>query len=126
MHHTYINTDKAFNEVLSTFDSKGKIVIGFNFDTIHFNEFGSGEDYNQIIELLLDLEKLGCELICYEIGSLNKEYVSKYLYKQNIFANYGSINNSNLDVILDNRCGLSQVFNELRSLISLRTPQTTN
>ena len=54
MHHTYINTDKAFNEVLSTFDSKGKIVIGFNFDTIHFNEFGSGEDYNKIIELLLD------------------------------------------------------------------------
>ena len=126
MHHTYINTDKAFNEVLSTFDSKGKIVIGFNFDTIHFNEFGSGEDYTKIVELLLDLEKLGCELICYEIGTLNKEYVSKYFYKQNIFANYGSINNSNIDVILDNRCGLSQVFNELRSLVSLRTPQTTN
>jgi hypothetical protein len=126
MHHTYINTDKAFNEVLSTFDSKGKIVIGFNFDTIHFNEFGSGEDYFKIIDLLIDLEKLGCELVCYEVGILNKEYVSKYLYKQNIFANYGTINSDNLDVILDNRCGLSQVFNELRSLVSLRTPQTTN
>ena len=126
MHHTYINTDKAFNEVLSTFDSKGKIVIGFNFDTIHFNEFGSGEDYTKIVELLLDLEKLGCELICYETGTINKEYVSKYLYKHNIFASYGSINNPKLDIIIDNRCGLSQVFNELKSLISLRSTQIIN
>ena len=126
MHHTYINTDKAFNDLLTTFDTNGKIVIGFNFDTIHFNDFGSGENYNQIIDLLIDLEKLGCELICYEIGTNNKDYVGKYLYKNNIFASFGVINNSNIDVIVDNRCGLSQVFNELKSLVSLRTPQTTN
>ena len=123
MYHTFINTDKAFNELLSNFDSKGKIIIGFNFDTIHFNEIGIGEDYNQIVNLLIELEKLGCVLICYEIGSLNKEYVNKYLYKHNINASYGSINDSYLDVIIDNRCGLSQVFNELKSLINLRSIQ---
>ena len=126
MHHTYINTDKAFEEILYTFDTNGKIVIGFNFDTIHYNELGSGENHNKIIELLLDLEKLGCELICYEIGINNKEYVSKYLYKNNILATFGVINDYNIDVILDNRCGLSQVYNELKSLVSLRTTETIN
>lgn len=123
MHHTFINTDKAFNEVLTNFDLKGKVIVGFNFDTIHFNEVGSGEDYSQIISLLMELEKLGCELICYEIGDSNKEYVIKYLFKLNLVATYGKIDNSNIDVILDNRCGLSQVFNELKSLVMLRNKQ---
>ena len=122
MLHTYIDKDLALAEQIKNYREKqGKIVIAFNFNTVHFNEVGTGENYDKVGKVLRKLCERGAILYCYE-ATVDKNHhldhpeVEKALYLLNLDASFCEAYPVEADFIVDQRAGLAQVYEELKTL----------
>ena len=125
MIHTYIDAEKAKAELIKVYkENEGRISIAFNFNTVHFNEIGAGEHYDKIVKILIKLSSRGAKLLCYHPDvdrnhHLDHPNIEKELFLLNLDAVFCSAYPDDADLILDQRCGLAQVYDELNSLLEI-------
>ena len=129
MIHTYIDPLRAKEELIKLYKEKeGKITIGFNINTVHFNEVGAGENYTEISKLLIKLSSKGAILVCCHPGVGDNYHhedhpgipeLEKELFLLNLDATFCSSYPNHVDIIVDQRCGLAQVYQELLTLSQL-------
>jgi len=123
----YLNPSSAFFRLLEEYFKYESLYIGFDFDgTIHdFHK--NGWEFPGMIELLRDLKSINCKLICWTCYK-DHDYVEKYLKDSNI--PFDSINTDGIlipyetrkpyfSAILDDRCGLWQVYQDLTLLVKI-------
>jgi len=125
MIHTYIDAELAKEELIRVYrEREGAISIAFNFNTVHYNEVGAGEHYDKIVKVLKKLNERGAKLLCYHPDvDRNRHFdhpsVERELYLLNLDAVFCSSYPDDADLIVDQRCGLSQVYEEMKTLCQI-------
>lgn len=120
----YLITDASYKRLLQEYRKYGSLVIGFDFDNTVHDYHKTGATYTIIIQLLRDLKRLGCRLVCWTAHP-NHDYVNNFLIENKI--PFDGINTDGVKLgwesrkpmysaLLDDRAGLIQVYNELRKL----------
>jgi trehalose-6-phosphatase len=123
----YLNSDNSFNRLLEEYNQHQSIVVAFDFDDTVYDFHKKGRIYSSVIELLKDLQQINCYLICWT-GQQDLEFVSQYLKENNI--PFNAINENPpfhkstsrkiyANAYLDDRAGLIQVHDDLKSLIKI-------
>lgn len=117
----YLNKNRSFNRLKEEYFKYNGLVVAYDFDNTVYDFHKTGETYHQVIRLLQDLKKVGCTLICFTANE-DEEFVKSYCSLINIPLDYLNENppffksNSRkiyYNVLLDDRAGLKQVYNEL-------------
>lgn len=123
----YLQPEASFQRLLDEYRRYGSLVVAFDFDNTVFDFHGKGHSYPTVIDLLRRLNQAGCYLICFT-ASENLAFVRAYLTEKGI--PFHSINENPpfftgppsskiyYNVLLDDRAGLRQVFDELTRLLS--------
>lgn len=125
MEDEYLQPHAAFDRLVAEYYKHGSLCIGFDFDGTVHDYHKMGETYNNVVELLRDLKSIGCRLVCWTAYK-DSAYVMKYLEENGI--PFDGVNTNGIDLpwetrkpffsaLLDDRAGLIQVYNELRSLV---------
>lgn len=121
----YLVPGKNLYRLYKEYKKHGSLIIGFDFDGTVYDFHKKGETYIMVIELLRELQLHGCKLICWTANG-DIQMVEKYLTDNKI-----PFDGINTDVIslgyttrkpyfnalLDDRAGLIQVYEELKSLL---------
>jgi len=123
----YLKHNKSFLRLLEEYKKHGGLAIAFDFDDTVYDYHGKGHTYELVIELLRELQILGCTLICWTANK-DHEHVEKYLTENNI--PYSGINIDVIDLgwtsrkpfynaLLDDRAGLDSVYRDLKLLVEI-------
>jgi FMN phosphatase YigB (HAD superfamily) len=123
----YLDRHNSFNRLREEFETYGSLAVAFDFDDTVYDFHSKGRKYEMVIELLRDLYKLNCYLICWT-GQDNPEFVENYLNENQI--PFHSINEDPpfwqkksrkiyANVFLDDRAGLWQVYQDLSEIVTL-------
>lgn len=123
----FLKTGKSAERLVDEYAKYGSLVVGFDFDGTVYDYHKSGATYNQVIELLRDLKKLNCKLICWTAQS-DLTFVENFLIDNNI--PFDGVNTSGISLgyysrkpffsaLLDDRAGLKQVYDDLRMVVVL-------
>ena len=127
----FLQPNKSFLRLLEEYKKHGSLIIGFDFDNTVFDYHKKGSTYSDVIELLRELQHIGCKLICWTAAeSLVK--VEKYLIANKI--PFDGINTDGINLgwisrkphygaLLDDRIGLIQVYSELKLLVEIITKE---
>lgn len=120
----YLNYNKSYNRLEEEYRKYGSLYVGFDFDNTVYDFHNKGYTYDNTIDLLRDLKKIDCTLICWT-ACKDPEFPKNYMIENDIpfdTINEGGIplesNSPKLmfSALLDDRAGLLQVYNELRAL----------
>lgn len=121
----YLNNDNFYNRLEEYYKKHGKLIILYDFDDTVYSEKYSCEKVKTLIRSWKDY----AYLICYTTRTGKElDFVKEYLDKNNIPYNYinrdymGNIpkDGSKIygNVMLDDKCGLNQVYGELNKLLN--------
>ena len=119
----YLVPGESLKRLFSDYKAYGSLSIGYDFDNTVYDFHKQGHTYDLVIQLIKDLKSIGCTVICW---TANKDHtnVIKYLEDNNI--PFDGINTDGIKLpwtsrkpfysaLLDDRAGLIQVYNELRT-----------
>ncbi len=123
----YLNTDNSFNRLLAEYKAYGSLVVAYDFDNTVYDFHSKGLQFDNVIELLRKLKTINCYLIIFT-GNDDTEFIKTYCHDHKI--PYDAINENPpffqsesrkiyYNVLLDDRAGLAQTYNELNQLISV-------
>lgn len=123
----YLKQNASLQRLEKEYQQYKSLVVAFDFDNTVYDFHQKGETYNNIIELLRVLKNKGCYLICFTANP-NYDFVNDYLVENSI--PFDAINENPpffkseerkiyYNVLLDDRAGLIQVYNELTYLLNL-------
>lgn len=123
----YLKPNASFLRLYKEYKQYNSLVIAYDLDNTVYDFHKKGESYLQVIELLRELKKIGCYLICFTANS-DRDFVVNYLTQNNI--PFDKINenppffNSTerkiyYNAFLDDRAGLLQVYSELHLLLQI-------
>lgn len=121
----YLVSGKSGERLIQEYEKYGSLTIGFDFDGTIYDYHGTGASYEQVRELLRDLKKIGCTLICWTAQS-DLGFVEQFLKDNNIPCDGINTDGINLgwssrkpffSALLDDRAGLIQVFEDLRGVV---------
>lgn len=123
----YLDKHNSLNRLYEEYIKYGTLIIAFDFDDTVYDFHKKGRIYTDLINLLIELKKRNCYLICWT-GQENLEFVTQYLNDHKI--PFDNINENApfyksesrkiyANAYLDDRAGLSQVYNELLTIINL-------
>ncbi len=121
----YLKEGASYERILREYKTHGKLYVGFDFDSTVHDYHNKGESYEQVRQLLRDLKSIGCELVCWT-AYRDLNYVIEFLDRHNI--PYDGVNSDGIplpwesrkpffSVLLDDRAGLKQVYEELIKLV---------
>ena len=123
--------NKSFLRLLEEYKKYGSLVIGFDFDSTVFDYHKKGTTYTMIINLLRELQHIGCKLVCWT-AQKDLPFVEKYLTDNKIPFDGINVNGIELgwesrkpmySALLDDRAGLIQVYQELKLLVEIINKQ---
>ena len=121
----FLKEDASFNRLLEEYKRYGSLYIGFDFDGTVHDYHKTGASYELVRQLLRELKEINCKLICWT-AYRDLTYVKSFLEENNIpwdSINTGGIplpwesNKVFFSVLLDDRAGLIQVYNDLNKLV---------
>tara|TARA_R110000868_G_scaffold1452_5_gene11419 strand:- start:4350 stop:4754 length:405 start_codon:yes stop_codon:yes gene_type:complete len=123
----FLETGKSLRRLMDEYVKYGSLVVGFDFDGTVYDFHKSGATYNEVIELLRDLKKINCKLICWTAQS-DLAFVETFLTENDI--PFDGINTEGIalgwdsrkpffSALLDDRAGLKQVYEELKMIVAL-------
>jgi len=121
----YLVPNASYLRLLKEYIQHGSLVVAFDFDNTVYDFHKKGETYYQVMKLLQDLKEIGCYLICFTANE-NTEFIKEHLASHGVL--YDSINENPpffkgksgkiyYNVLLDDRAGLCQVYQELDLLV---------
>lgn len=123
----YLKPNSSFIRLFNEYNQYGSLVIAYDFDNTIYDFHKKVETYFNVMQLLRDLKAAGCYMICFTANS-DSEFIHTYL---NAFDIPIDALNDNppffkcserkiyFNALLDDRAGLSQVYNELTLLLTL-------
>lgn len=122
---TYLNPENSVTRLLEEYRTHNSLVVAFDFDDTVYDFHKKGRLYNDVIQLLKELKKANCYLICWT-GQEDVEFVEQYLKDNEI--PFNTINENPIfhksssrkiyaNAYLDDRAGLKQVYDELQYLL---------
>jgi len=123
----FLDEKAALQRLLQEYEKHGQLVVGYDFDDTVHDFHGRGCTHEKVIALLRDLRDIGCKCIawtCYP----NLKYVIDYCKEHDI-----PLDGVNKDIIelpwtsrkpfysvlLDDRAGLLQVYNDLTAFVEI-------
>lgn len=123
----FLKENSSYNRLYDEYMKYGSLVIGYDFDSTVHDFHKEGESYEDVRQLLRDLESIGCKTICWTAYE-DLDYVEKFLDKNNI--PFNGINSNGIPLpwesrkpffsaLLDDRAGLIQVYNDLTKLVNV-------
>jgi hypothetical protein len=123
----YLIPNSSFLRLYNEYKKYGSLVVGFDFDGTVHDYHKTGTSHEKVRQLLRDLKLIGCKLVCWTAYP-DLEYVANFCKENNI--PYDDINKGGIplgwesakpffSVLLDDRAGLQQVYQELTLLINL-------
>lgn len=121
----FLKPNSSFLRLLEEYKKYGSLTIGFDFDGTVYDYHKKGTTYSMVIELLRELQHLGCKLICWTAAE-DLYKVEQYLTNNKI--PFDGINTNGIQLpwdsrkpffsaLLDDRSGLQQVYGELKLLV---------
>ena len=123
----YLTSNASFIRLYEEYKKHGSLVIGYDFDGTVHDYHGTGASYDMVRQLLRDLKSIGCTTICWTAYK-DLDYVKNFCTENNIPCDGVNVNGIELpwesrkpffSVLLDDRAGLQQVYQELTLLIKL-------
>ena len=121
----YLSIGNVYRRILEEFEKHKSLVIAYDFDNTVYDYHKKGHTYDQMINLLRELDELGCYLIVFTANP-DLEMVTEYCNKNNIpfhvinenspFYNSNS-NKIYYNALLDDRAGLKQTFELLTRFV---------
>jgi hypothetical protein len=117
----YLIPGKSFLRLWKEYKQYGKLIIAYDFDNTVFDYHNKGHTHKFLINLLRRLKNIGCSLTCWT-SNPDLNFVESYLKNNEIPFDF--INKQGIDLgwksskpffsaVLDDRCGLLQVYLEL-------------
>ncbi len=120
----FLDYNKSYKRLEDEYYKYGSLTIGLDFDgTIH-DYHKNGSTYEDVIDLVRDLKKIGCKVVIWTAYK-DLDYVKNYCEEKNVpidAINEGGIplpwesKKPFFSALLDDRAGLLQVYKELRAL----------
>ena len=115
---------RSYERLFNEYQKHGSLFIGFDFDGTVHDYHKTGATYELVKQLLRDLKKIGCTLICWTAYK-DLNYVQEFLEANDI--PFDGINTNGVELpwetrkpffsaLLDDRSGLIQVYEDLRRL----------
>ena len=101
------------------------LAIFFDFDNTVYDFHKKGLSYNLVINLLVDLQNIGCKLVCFTANE-DEEFVNEFLLQKGIniegvnvdvLKQFSNSRKPYYNVLLDDRAGLIQTYKDLVKLI---------
>ena len=130
----YLIEGKSYQRLYDEYKKYGSLYGAFDFDgTIHdFHK--TGASYELVKQLIRDLYSIGCKLDCWT-AYIDHSYVISFLKEHNI--PYEKINSDGIQLpwtsrkpfhsfLLDHRCGLISVYNDLTKLVKTIKEENEN
>ena len=120
----YLEENSAYNRLYAEYQRYGSLIVAVDFDDTLYDFHKTGGSYEMVRQLVRDLHTLNCVIQIWT-GNDDIEFITKFLNDNNI--PFHSINEDApfgpqgqrkmyANVYIDDRAGLSQVFNNLRKL----------
>ncbi len=127
MKDEYLIPNSSFLRLLDEYKKYGSLVVAYDFDNTVYDFHKKGKTYWNVITLLQKLKQLNCICICFtanEDEELIKKYCKQYnipLDRLNENPDFFKSDSTKIyyNVLLDDRAGLQQVYQELVLLINL-------
>lgn len=121
----FLEEGKSEQRLITEYKKFGSLTIGFDFDGTVYDYHQTGATYEDVRQLLRDLKELNCKLVCWT-AQKDLPFVEQFLTENNI--PFDGINTDGISLgwesrkpffsaLLDDRAGLIQVYNELKSLV---------
>lgn len=122
----FLEEGKSEERLITEYKKFGSLTIGFDFDGTVYDYHQTGATYEDVRQLLRDLKELNCKLVCWT-AQKDLPFVEKFLTENNI--PFDGINTDGISLgwesrkpffsaLLDDRAGLIQVYQELKSLVN--------
>lgn len=123
----YLKPNASFLRLYNEYKKYGSLVIAYDLDNTVYDFHKKGETYFDVINLLKELKRVGCYMICFTANS-DRDFVVKYLTDNNI--PFDAVNENPpffksderkiyFNALLDDRAGLIQTYQELNLLINI-------
>lgn len=121
----FLETGKSLRRLVEEYNKFGSLTIGFDFDGTVYDYHQTGATYDYVIDLLRDLKKINCKLICWT-AQKDLPFVETFLTENDI--PFDGINTNGIELgwesrkpffsaLLDDRAGLKQVYEDLRMIV---------
>jgi FMN phosphatase YigB (HAD superfamily) len=126
MQDEYLVSGANLSRLQKEYFKYGSLAIAFDFDNTVYDYHQKGYTYQEVIQLLRDLKKYNCVMICFTANQ-DHEFVRQYcltndipLDKLNENADFFPCESRKIyyNAFLDDRAGLIQMYNELKELIT--------
>lgn len=123
----YLTPNTSFLRLYDEYKKYGSLFVAYDFDDTVHDYHKTGSSYNDVKHLLRELKSIGCTLICWTAYKDHK-YVENFLKENDIPCDGINTDGVKLDyesrkpfysVLLDDRAGLAQVYQELSLLVEL-------
>jgi len=122
----YLNKENAQQRLFEEYEKYNSLVVAFDFDNTVYDFHQNGWQFKKMIQLLRNLKSIGCYLIIFTANK-DEDFVKKYCQQQQI--PFDTINENPpfyqsksrkiyFNVLLDDRAGLWQVYEDLQALVS--------
>lgn len=131
----YLKCGASYLRLKAEYEKHKSLVIGVDFDGTLYDFHKKGHTYDMVIKLVKDLKSIGCKIVIWT-AQADHELVKAYLKDRDI--PYDGINTDGVplgyttrksffNALLDDRCGLEQVYEELTLLVnSIKLKSTTD
>lgn len=115
----YLSQENAVNRLLKEWEDNGRLIIAYDFDNTVYDEGNTGEEHNQVIELLRACQSVGCIMIVFTCRP-PKEYhiVKKYLDTIGLRHDYINENVPDLGFETSNKIFFNILFDDRAELSS--------
>ncbi len=121
----YLNKEICYNRLLKEYSEHKSLVVAVDFDGTIYDFHNEGITFEDIINLLNDLKEIGCYIIIFTAND-NHGLITDYCITMKI--PFDSINENPpffksksrkiyYNVLLDDRAGMNEVYNQLTNLI---------
>lgn len=129
----YLVEGKSYERLLKEYKQYGGLYGAFDFDSTVHDYHKTGASHEMVRQLIRDLYSIGCKLDCWTAYP-DHTYVIEFLKMNNI--PYEKINSDGIvlpwtsrkpfySFLLDDRCGLIEVYNYLTRLVKeIKNEQT--
>lgn len=121
----YLSKDESYNRLLKEYRAYNSLVVAVDFDGTLYDFHNEGITFDSVITLVRELKEIGCYIIIFTANE-NTSLIVEYLADKKI--PYDKINENPpffkskaakiyYNVLLDDRAGLGEVYDQLSKLI---------